>query len=233
MIGDCVIAKRSNTALIGIDLKNPANEWQLEVGEIAGAPALKHGLMFLAIASPVPQLLCLDDSSRIKLWSADLGSKPLGGPSISGDKVYVAITGKNGTGASILCRSLTDGHTIWESSLEKIPISPLALSSDHLAFTADDGTVIVLENRTGEQSHTVPLGKGGQAPAIYQQTIFLCATGRIGAYDLATSSWLWGYRDQKQIGAALTAPILANEAVWISTDKQGLLSIGGKDATKR
>ncbi len=229
LTSDGLIAKSSRKDLLGINLKNPNAEWQADVGEMVGAPALKHGLIFLAIAAPKPQLVCLDDSSRVKLWFADLAAKPIGGPSIFGDKVFVATERKGGDGATIVCRRLTDGGAVWESDVEKAPVSPLALSGEHLAFTAGDGSVLVLETLKGEQTHTVPLGKGGQAAAIIEQTLFLGADNRIGAYDLATSTWLWGFRDQKTAGRVWTAPILANETVWICTEKQGLIGIGGKE----
>lgn len=229
---DQLIIKSSRTALYGIKLGNFSDNWQTEVGEITGAPVLKHGLLLLSVSAPASQLLCLDDSSRTQLWTADLPARPVGGPSVVGGKVFVTLAGKTGSDARIVCFGLTDGKTIWESAIDKAPVTPLACGGEHLAFTAADGTVIVLEMKKGGQSHTVPLGKGGQAPAIYQDTLFLAAENRVGAFDLATSSWSWGYREQKAIGRVWTAPILAGEALWVSTEKQGLIAVGGKDETK-
>ncbi len=227
--GNQIVVKESKTELLAFDITNPSRVWVANIGELAGAPALKHGLLFAAISAPKPQLLCLDDSSGSKLWTADLAAKPLGGPSVSGDKVFIALAGKSGSDAKIVCRSLTDGSALWESDVEKAPVTPLALSGEHLAFTVEDGTVIVLDTLKGEQTHTVLLGKGGQAPSIFQNILFLGAENRVGAYDLSSSSWLWAYRDQKTTGHVLTAPILASEAVWVSTEKQGLIAIGGNE----
>lgn len=227
--GNQIVVRESKTELLAFDINNPSKVWAAELGELVGAPALKHSLVFAAISAPKPQLICLDDSSGAKIWTADLPAKPLGGPSVSGDKVFITLAGKSASDAKIACRSLTDGRALWESDVEKAPVTPLAISGEHLAFTVEDGTVIVLETLKGEQSHTVLLGKGGQAPSIFQNILFLGAENRVGAYDLSSSSWIWAYRDQKTAGRVLTAPILANEAVWVSTEKQGLIAIGGNE----
>lgn len=229
---DQLLFKSSKTMLSAAPLSKLSDDSKTEIGEIIGVPVLKHNLIFVAVSTPAPQLLCLDDLSRTKLWSVDLPARPIGGPSIAGENVFIALVGPSGSDARIVCGSLTSGISLWESVVEKAPTSPLACSNEHLAYTTADGSVIVLETKKGEQTHTVVLGKGGQAPTIFQDTLLLAADNRVGAFDLATSSWSWGFRDQKTIGHVWTAPLLAGETVWVSTEKQGVIAIGGKDEKK-
>jgi len=228
--GQQLIVKKSNTEIIAIDVSTSKERWTSAVGETVGEPALQHGLLLLTTKSPQPQLICMDDSTGSRLWTVDVGAEPLGGPSLFGCRVVFAR--KSNDGAMIVCKQLSDGGPMWQTAIEKEPVTPLAINSSHVAFTVADGKVLVLETTKGEQTHTVPLGKGGQAPILYQDMLFLGAENRIGAYGLTDSTWIWTYRDQKTVGRMLGAPLLIGEAVWYSTEKSGLIAIGGKAEKK-
>jgi len=228
--GNQIYSKKSNTELLAMDAATNRDLWSSDIGEMVGDPVSQHGLLLVAVQSPQSQLLCLDDSSGAKLWSINLDAAPLGGASVLGSKVVLAQ--QSSSGAKIVCRSITDGRVLWQTDVEKAPVSPLALSAEHVAFTVADGTVFVLDAIKGEQTHTVLLGKGGQPPVLFQNMLFLGAENRVGAYGLTDSTWAWAYREQKTTGRVWTAPVLCHETVWVSTEKLGLIAIGGKDEKK-
>jgi len=231
--GEQLIIKASATTLAGLKKTDGVEIWKSPIGTLVGDPALAHGLIFIATSGPKNELHGLDDSTGKTLWSVALPAQALGSPSVSGGKLFIALAGQSADEARIACRKITDGSAIWECGVDKAPATHLAVSGEHLAFTAADGTVLAVSTTKGEQTHTVLLGKGGKAPAIYQNVLLLCAENRIGAFDLTTSSWQWAYRNQKLAGRALADPILAGEAVWVSTEKQGLIAIGGKKEEKK
>jgi len=63
-------------------------------------------------------------------------------------------------------------------------------------------------------------------PAIARDTLVMGAEQRIAAFDLAAGEWPWNYKDQDHIGKATSAPVIANEAIWIGTTSQGLIILG-------
>ena len=84
----------------------------------------------------------------------------------------------------------------------------------------------------------VPFAPGGATDVlarIVSQKLYerwgqiVLADNRVGAYDLATSNWVWGFREQNKVGKVWGAPILAGETVWLSTEKLGLIAVGSKE----
>jgi outer membrane protein assembly factor BamB len=228
LAGNRLIVGNGANTLTTIDTSSRKALWPHNVDNAVGAPASAYGLVFIAVSAPKPQLLCLDDNSGTTLWHADLPAKPLNGPTVTGEKVFVGVAGKE-TDGSVVCMRVTDGGPVWTVPVEKAPASYLVANAEYVAFTVADGGVFVLSTEKGEQTHTVPLGKGGQAPALYQNTLLLGADNRVGAYDLTNSNWTWAFREQNKIGKVLAAPLLAGEAVWLNTEKQGLIAVGAKE----
>ncbi|MGD0088947.1 MAG: PQQ-binding-like beta-propeller repeat protein, partial [Planctomycetota bacterium] len=225
-------------------------------GELAGMPCLAHDLIFIAVKAPQPRLLCLDEGTDealfrrpdrfiaplekclifldegkdATLWSADLPAAPLGPATVCGDKVFVGAAGKDG--GLIFCRRLTDGSKVWDSETSEAPASYIAASAGYLAFATANGKVLVLKAETGEETQAIPVGPGVQAPAIAQNTVIVAATDRAGAFDAMTGSWLWNFDEQEKMGRVLAPPVISQEAVWLKTEKLGIIGIGQREALK-
>ncbi|HEY3323336.1 MAG TPA: PQQ-binding-like beta-propeller repeat protein [Planctomycetota bacterium] len=224
--GTSLFAQLGQSALVSLRSSDGTVQWKLELSKICGSPASIHGLLFVTLIDK--RLLCLDDSSGMKLWDVELPAAPLGGPTVSAEKVFVAVAGKTAADAKIIARRLADGGKLWDCDVDKAPASHLSAGGMFLAFTAADGTVLGVNTSCGEQTHTVLLGAGGQAPVMAQNLLLLAADNRVGAYDLNTSSWVWGFREQDKIGRVLSPPVLAGEVLWLSTEKLGLIGVGAK-----
>ncbi|HYG77179.1 MAG TPA: PQQ-binding-like beta-propeller repeat protein, partial [Planctomycetota bacterium] len=187
--GKTLIYNHTPGVLVGLNRETQKEAWRsANLGPLAGPPALAHGLIFASTSEPA-QLHCLDDATGTKLWSVELPAKPLHGPSVAGDKVFVPLPGKTEGAGRVAGRKLTDGSGVFECDVDKTPATHLAVSGDHLAFAAADGTVLVINTAKVEQTHTVLVGKGGQAPAIWQDVLFVNGENRVGAYNLTESSW--------------------------------------------
>jgi len=228
LAGNRLIVASGAKSFVALKAATGTTLWNRDIENTIGTPASAYGLIFLGVAAPKPQLVCLDDDSGAVIWQTDLSAKPLGGPTISGEKAFVAVAGKD-AGGKVACRHVTDGGALWEVDVEKAPVSYLVASGDYLAFTVGDGSVFVLNTEKGEQTHTVLLGKGGQAPALFQNTLLLGADNRVGSYDLTNSNWNWAFREQNKIGKVFGAPVLAGEALWLNTEKLGLIAVGAKE----
>ena len=196
-------------------------------GELSGPPCEAYNLLVLAVKSPQPRLLCLDDAADVPLWSAELPSAPVGPPTICGDKVFVGAARKDG--GLVFCRSLTDGVKTWDSETSEAPASYIVAAAGCLAFATASGKVLVLKIENGEETQAIPVGSGLQAPAMAQNVVIAAATDRAGAFDALSGSWLWNFDEQEGMGRALAPPVILNEAVWINTEKFGLIAVGQRE----
>jgi len=202
-----------------------------EFGELSGPPCEAYNLVVLATRPPHPNLIsnliCLDDATHAMLWCTILPAAPLGPATICGDKVFVGARSKEG--GLIFCRSLTDGGKVWDSETSEAPASYIAAAGGYLAFATAGGKLLVLKIENGEETQAIPVGGGVQAPAMAQNVVIVAATDRAGAFDAATGSWLWNFEEQERMGRVLAPPVILNEAVWLSTEKLGLIAIGQRE----
>jgi outer membrane protein assembly factor BamB len=185
--------------------------------------AWAHNLLFEPAEG---EIRCLSDVRLVRLWSTRPETAPLGAPSVAAGRVFVAAAGKGTAQGFLEARSIADGSLLWRQELDAAPISyPVASSEWVLVATADD-RIAAFRAADGKARDPLPVAGRPVAPALWKDTVVLAGEGRIAAYDLAASEWLWNYKDQDHIGTPAGPPVLAARTIWVGTSKRGLVAIG-------
>ena len=221
-----LLAMLSPGILHCLDSADGATLWKKNVSELSGAPCVAHNLIVLAVKSPQPRLLCLDDATGTTLWETPLPAEPITPPTVWGDKVFVGAKAKDA--GQVFCHKLTDGSKLWDVETSEVPFRYMAASDDYLAFVSASGKVLVLKQENGDETQTLLVEQGLQPPAFVQNVLIIAGDNRVGALDAATGSWLWNFDEQEKIGRVLAPPVILHETVWLSTEKLGLIAIGGR-----
>lgn len=171
-------------------------------------------------------LACLSDARPVRLWNVRPETSPAGAPSVAAGRVFMATAGAGDAKGFLEARSIVDGSPLWRQELDAPPVSyPVASAEWVLVATADD-RIAAFRAADGKAREPIPVAGRPVAPALWGDTIVLAGEGRIAAYDLAASEWLWNYKDQDHIGMPSGQPVLAAGTIWAGTSKRGLVAIG-------
>lgn len=186
-----------------------------------------HGLTFRVAASDNPnqsRLVC--DSSFGTLWTATLDSLALGPATVAGDKVFVTSSGRDKAKAFLEAHHLVDGSLAWRKELDDMPLSFVVASTEWCAVATADEKIAVFKASDGKPREPLPVGGKPVAPALSGDVLVIAGENRIAAHDLASSEWIWNYKDQDNIGMATGQPLILGETIWVGTTKRGLVAIG-------
>ncbi len=194
-------------------------------GEISGLPVAAHNLLFGAAKGRSSQLYCLSDADGKALWSMNLRTSPVQGPSVSGDRVFVPCAGKGDVKGFVEARKIVDGALLWRQPLDEPAASYVVAAGDWAAVAMGD-KVAVFRASDGKARDPIPVGGPAVAPALCRDVLVIAGQERIAAYDLSSSEWIWNYKDQDNIGTATGQPVVAGEVIWVGTTKKGLVAIG-------
>jgi len=186
-----------------------------------------YGLAFATEGSDDPNRSTLVCTLRgAPLWKATLDSLALGPVSVAGDKVFVTTTGRDKAKAFLDARRLVDGAPDWRRELDDLPVSFVVASAEWCAVATADEKVAVFRAADGKPREPLPVGPKPVAPALSGDVLVVAGENRIAAHDLASSEWIWNYKDQDNIGTATGQPVILNETIWVGTTKRGLVAIG-------
>ncbi|HZF00171.1 MAG TPA: PQQ-binding-like beta-propeller repeat protein [Planctomycetota bacterium] len=185
-----------------------------------------HGLEFRSKPSSDPDRSVLECSGVRPIWTATLDSLALGPVTVSGDKVYIVVTGRDKAKALIEAHKLVDGTLAWRRELDEMPVSFVVASGDWACVATADEKIAVFRASDGKPHEPIPVDGKPVAPALCGDVVIAAGENRIAAYDLSASEWLWNYRDQDNIGRPTTQPMILGETIWVGTTKRGLVAIG-------
>lgn len=189
--------------------------------------ATLHELHFRASSSGDPNKSILScDFNGVPLWSVLLDSLALGPVSAAGDKVFVTTTGRDKAKALLEAHKLVDGSLLWRKELDELPLSFVVATMEWCAVATADEKVAVFRAADGKAREPLPVGGKPVAPALCGDVLVIAGENRIAAHDLASSEWIWNYRDQDNIGLVTCQPIVLGETIWVGTAKRGLVAIG-------
>jgi outer membrane protein assembly factor BamB len=160
------------------------------------------------------------------LWRVKPETPPAETVSVSGELVFAACAGSGAKKGFLEARKVVDGALVWRAELDDAPVSYPVASSEWVAVATADDKIAAFRTADGKAREPVMVGGKPVAPALWKDTLVVAGEGRIAAYDLASSEWLWNYKDQDNIGTATGQPVVAGETIWVGTSKKGLLAIG-------
>ena len=236
--GDGKIFVSTGTALLEVDLatgqtlvpKAPVSPMDPMPPQHHGAhPVGIHGLLFCSVNQPSPRLSCYSQGNEAKMWSTDL-SAAAGEPTVSGDKVFVTVAGKDKAKAFIEAHKLVDGSLAWRKELDDVPVSFVVAAGDWVCVATADEKIAVFSATDGKPREPLPVGGKPVAPAICGDVLIIAGENRIAAHDLSSSEWIWNYKDQDNIGMVTGQPMILGETIWVGTTKRGLVAIGNSPA---
>jgi outer membrane protein assembly factor BamB len=170
-------------------------------------------------------LSCSSDVGGQELWSVKLDTRSVHGPSVLGDRVFVPCAGKGDAKGFVEARKVVDGSLLWRQPLDEPPASHVVASGDWAAVAMGE-KIAVFRASDGKAREPVPVGGPAACPALCRDVLVVVGQERIAAYDLASSEWLWNYKDQDNIGTVTGQPVVAGEVIWVGTTKKGLVAIG-------
>lgn len=179
------------------------------------------------------ELRCLSDARPVRLWAVRPETAPAGAPAEAAGRVFVAAAGKDAAKGFLEARSIVDGSLLWRQELDAPPVSHPVASADWVLVATADDRIAAFRAADGKPRDPIPVAGRPVAPALWKDTIVLAGEGRIAAYDLAASEWLWNYKDQDHIGMPSGPPVLAAGTIWVGTSKRGLVAIGVPTAQAR
>jgi len=188
-----------------------------------------HGLLFCSVNQPSALLSCYTQGNEAQMWSTSLNA-PVGEPTVSGDKVFVTVGGKDKVKAFIEAHKLVDGSLVWRKELDDAPVSFVVASGDWTCVATADEKIAVFGAADGKPREPLPVGGKPVAPAICGDVLVIAGENRIAAHDLSSSEWIWNYKDQDNIGMATGQPVILGETIWVGTTKRGLVAIGNPPA---
>ncbi|HLY12132.1 MAG TPA: PQQ-binding-like beta-propeller repeat protein [Planctomycetota bacterium] len=187
-----------------------------------------HGLTFKAGASGDPNrsvLTCATAQGQT-LWTSTLDTLALGPTSVAGDKVFLTVTGRDKAKALIEAHKLVDGSLAWRQPLEELPVSFVVASTDWVCVATADEKIAVFKAADGKPREPLVVDGKPAAPALCGDVVIVVGEKRLAAHDLASSEWLWNYKDDKNIGMVTGQPVILGETIWVGTTQRGLVAIG-------
>jgi outer membrane protein assembly factor BamB len=186
-----------------------------------------HGLTFWTDSSGDPNKSILKcDSPYGTLWAATLESLALGPVTVAGDKVFVTTTGRDKAKAFLEAHKLVDGTLAWRRDLDDQPLSFVVASVEWACVATADEKIAVFHAGDGKPREPLPVGGKPVAPALCGDVLIIAGENRIAAHDLASSEWIWNYKDQDNVGTPAGQPVILGETIWVATSKRGLVAIG-------
>lgn len=197
--------------------------WRSACGTPLGAPAAAHDLI---IAATSDGLACLSAEGGAALWRVAIA--PLAAPAVAGGRVFVATKGQGKVLSVARAYALTDGSPAWTRELDDVVIGHAAATDGIVALPCGE-SMRVLSAVDGKPLHELPVGAAPVSPALARDLLVMGAERRVAAFDLATGEWPWNFKEQDHIGRAVSAPLIAEETVWIGTSERGLVALGAKD----
>ena len=203
-------------------------EMDVKTGQVSGKgkardPVFVQDLIFDSFDS---RLQGTTSVNHTMLWAITLEPRPTFPVSLSGDKIFVTLSGKDKAKGFIQAHKLVDGTPVWKQELDEAAISYPVASGEWVAVVTADDKIAVFRASDGKPHEPIIVGGRPVAPALVNDVLIIAGHERIAAYDLSASDWLWNYKDQDNIGDATGQPVICNETIWVGTTKRGLVAIG-------
>lgn len=231
------------TAIVGTDdgqisafsMADGTRLWSVDAGDHVVAPMAASTDLVIASVRPEsggsPSLVAVNVTDGTEAWRYDPPNSvlDLGGPSVSGDTVYVVTSD-----ASVRAISLADGSLRWASPLYTPTLgSPPAVTDAGLFVTDQSGTVYDFDPVTGAERWRFATNLSAVASPIATATAVLqpANDGSIVAIDIATGHQVWHatIADNVVLGlAASSSEIVASHTgsspglVALSNDPSGV-----------
>jgi len=208
-----------------LDPRTGQELWKFAVGGVSdpgsgisrgfqSAPALSGSTLVIASAqrggaSAELFVYALDKSSGQKLWEYSTWNQ-ITGPAIVEDVVYF---GGFGTFTGL---RLSDGEPVFNFETDIVSSAP-AIVDGAAIFGLDDGCVLAISLRTGEQKWSFNSGSAVvSAPSVSGQMVYFgTSTGTLYAIDIPSGQAMWIYETGERIASS---PLLAEGAVFFSSD---------------
>jgi len=208
-----------------LDPRTGQELWKFAVGGVSdpgsgisrgfqSAPALSGSTLVIASAqrggaSAELFVYALDKSSGQKLWEYSTWNQ-ITGPAIVEDVVYF---GGFGTFTGL---RLSDGEPVFNFETDIVSSAP-AIVDGAAIFGLDDGRVLAISLRTGEQKWSFNSGSAVvSAPSVSGQMVYFgTSTGTLYAIDIPSGQAMWIYETGERIASS---PLLAEGAVFFSSD---------------
>lgn len=236
------------TGLIqSVDENGPPLLWQLKgCGTGYSSVTISNGRLFTMGDRPDGDdksqfVIAFDLKTQKEVWATRIGPPHRDGPrctpTIDGHRLYAL-----GTGGDLVCLDVSDGHVVWQKSMERDfggrmmsgwrwSESPL-IDGSQLVCTpgAEDAMMVALDKETGEliwKCAVGDLGPKGRDGAAYtsmvvadidgvRQYITIVGRGAIGV-DAKTGRLLWSYNPIANRTANIPTPIVRDRFVFVTT----------------
>lgn len=187
------------------------------------------------------RLVCLEAGSGKILWeksepvdyTVSYASGPRTTPTIDGDRVYTI-----GAEGHLLCRSVTDGSTLWSKDFKTLPgartpvwgfsASPLIDGGLLICLAAGDGSVaIAFDKITGEEKWRALSAKepGYCPPKLIEhggkRLLIVWHPESVNALDPATGKALWSVPWPLKAGLSVPSPQLSGDHLLLTSFYNG------------
>jgi outer membrane protein assembly factor BamB len=213
-IADTVVVGTDDGQVSAFSLADGTSRWSVDAGDHVLAPMAATADTAIATVRPdtggSPFLLALHlrDGSQAWRYDAPRAVLDLGGPSVSGDTVYVV-----GSDASLRAVSLTDGTSRWASALYAPTLgSPPVVTDAGVYVTDQEGTVYAFDPATGAERWRFASNRSvvGAPIAVGAGILQPTATGSVVALDAASGHQVWdgSVSDNVVIGLAASGDVV-------------------------
>ena len=194
-VGDVAVVGADDGQISAFSVADGAPLWSVDAGDHVLAPMASASDLVIASVRPdnsgAPTLLATRVPDGSEAWRYEPPSSvlDLGGPSVSGDSVFVVASD-----ASVRALTLAEGTPRWASPLYTPTLgSPPAVSDAGLFVTDQSGTVYSLDAATGTERWRFATNLSVVAAPIATATAVLQPTndGSIVAVDAASGHQIW------------------------------------------
>ena len=193
---------------------------------VRGTPALSGNTLVFASAqtggaSAELIVYALDKTSGQKLWEYSTWNQ-ITGPAIAEGVVYF---GGFGTFTGL---RLSDGEPVFNFETDIVSSAP-AIVDGVAIFGCDDGHVLAVSLRTGEQKWAFNVGDSiNSAPSVSGHMVYFgTSTGTLYAIDIPSGQAMWIYETGDRISSS---PLVAEGAVYFTSDNGTVYALTSRSA---
>lgn len=207
---DRLVIQDAPSALASFD---PAGtpQWRCRPGRLVGPPAWRGQLLFVTTTDPLA-MLALDAPTGRTLWSVQ--GEFVTGPVTRGDEVLA------GTRTGVVALRWLDGATNWVNNAGA-PNAPLAVNERWVVTLDRAGRLRVLDHR-GTLRELFSGAASDLAPVLWRDVVLFAREDALMRIELSRPR-LGRCVDLQQWGRPTTPPVVVGSALFLSTDRAGLL----------
>lgn len=180
--------------LSAVNLSNGTLAWTSTLGSMVGAPAVRHGRVFLTEGDfAASSLKALNASTGATLWSAPVPPGGYFAPIAAGETVYgyAGVTSGGLDGSLYGFKTATGASVFLDTAIEPGTGGSPALDGNNL-YTFIAGNLRNHDPATGVDRWTVGLPTGpGMTPVLGNGLVFVVSGGAVHAVNPATRTIAW------------------------------------------